>query len=335
MRSTKHRQQSILPILPRVLAFALASLLPAPALLCAAPEPAKTPEPIRVLTYNLRLSTTSKDKDGNAWENRRESLADVITKHPDGNGPYDFIGTQETVIHPKPGLNQRDFLASKLPTHGVIGRSREASAERGEGMILYWKKDRWLLDPRENGTFWLSDTPSTPGSKEESAGCPRTAVFGLFHELGASGAPTGRKLYVYDTHLDHISEGARQRGAKILLSHIAARTDKSIPVVLMGDLNCNEKSPTLRYLTGEKVTLDDSPAQPPLALIDTFAAANPGEKQTSTFNGFKAPGNKRIDFILVSPSLKTLSSKIIRTLRPDGGYPSDHFPVETILTWGE
>lgn len=314
-------------ILPRILASALVAL--------AAPLPAaqtaQQPEPIRVLTCNVRLSTAKDGRD--AWAHRRDALADVIARFPDGKGPYDFIGTQETIIHPDPELNQRDFLASKLTDYGVIGRSREKDPDRGEGMVLFWKKDRWRIDPKDYGTFWLSETPGVPGSKVEGASKPRTAAFGLFHEIGARGAPTGRKLYVYDTHLDHISDAARELGAKALLAHIAARNDKSAPVILMGDMNCDEKSTPMRYLLGERVHIDGFRTKPPLALVDTFAVANPGEKETGTFNGFKEPGKKRIDFILVTPDLRTLSSKIIRTKRPDGGYPTDHFPVESVLSW--
>ena len=351
MRSIKYRLQSFQSILPRVFALGLAALLPVSAL-CAAPaEPAKaakTPDPIRVLTFNLRLSTAANDaKNNNGWMHRREAVANIIAKFPDGNGPYDFVGTQETVIHPNANLNQRDFIASRLPGHGVIGRSREADAERGEGMVLYWKKDRWRLDPKDNGTFWLSATPSVPGSKAEGAQCARTAVFGLFYELDAGGAPTGRKVYVYDTHLDHVGEIARQRGAKALLEHAAARKDKSAPVILMGDFNCAPDSPSVRYLLGEKVELDGALVKPPMALVDTFAAAKngsgngkgkgkgkgKGEGGMGTFNGFKAAGGTRIDFILVSPELRSISSKIIRTLRDDGGFPSDHFPVEAVVAW--
>jgi len=335
---------SLARALPRVLAPGVAVMLSVSAFCAAAagaaaaskPAKAAEPEPIRVLTFNLRLSTAANDaKNNNGWAQRRESVVNVITKFPDGNGPYDFVGTQETIFHPDAKFHQRDFLASRLPGYGVIGRSRDADAARGEGMVLFWKKDRWRLDPKDNGTFWLSGTPDVPGSKAEGAACARTAVFGLFHELDASGAPTGRRVYVYDTHLDHVGELARQRGAKALLAHAAARKDRAAPVILMGDLNCGPNSPSVRYLLGREAELDGATVKPPMALVDTFAVTNPGAKDTGTFNGFKAPGGNRIDFILASPELRAISSKIIRTRRDDGGFPSDHFPVEAVMAWGK
>ncbi len=307
----------------------LTLLLIALAALC--PGAAAAPEPVRILSINLR---NSRAKDGdNAWEHRRESVVRVIATHPDGNGPYDFVGTQETVIHPDSELDQRGFLAARLAGYALIGRSRDKDPDVGEGMVLYYKKDRWRLDPKDNGTFWLSPTPDAPGSKYPGLRHARTAAYGLFHELDAAGAPTGRKLYVYDTHLDHTSESARQHGAQILMERVAARKDPSAPVVIMGDMNCGEKSAAIRYFQGEETQLDGAPVKSPLALVDTFRAANPKAKNVGTFNGFKAPGKEKIDFILASPALKTISSKIIRTRRDDGGYPTDHFPVETVLAW--
>lgn len=323
------RPSSILPRLPRLLAPVLLALL------CAAPLPAAgdaPPAPVRVLSFNLR---NSRANDGaNDWEHRRESVVRVIAAHPDGNGPYDFIGTQETIIHPDPGLDQRGFLAARLAAScAFIGRSRDKDPDLGEGMVLYYKKDRWRLDPKDNGTFWLSLAPDEPGSKYPGLRHARTASGGLFHELDAAGAPTGRRLYVYDTHLDHTSEAARQHGAKILMERVAARKDQAAPVIIMGDMNCGEKSAAILYFQGGETPLDGTPVKSPIALVDTFRAANPKAKNVGTFNGFKAAGKEKIDYIFTSPGLKTLSSKIIRTRRDDGGYPSDHFPLEAVLTW--
>jgi endonuclease/exonuclease/phosphatase family metal-dependent hydrolase len=296
------------------------------------PAAAASNEPVRVLTFNVRLSLA---QDGeNAWPKRKAFLVDVITKFPDGNGPYDFIGTQETVIHPKPELNQRDYLAANLAGYGHIGRSRETTKTHGEAMVLFWKTARWRLDAKDSGTFWLSATPEVPGSKVPGAGKPRTVTFGLFHEISATGSDTGRRVYVYNTHFDHISEEARQRGAKVLLERIAGRKSKAAPVIVMGDLNSGEASAAVRYLQGEAKELEGVIEKPPLALTDTFRAANPKAKDIGSFNSFKKPGTAKIDYIFITKPLKTLSSKIIRTMR-DGRYPSDHFPVEAVVRFAE
>ena len=280
---------------------------------------------VRILSINVRLSTANDGED--SWANRKDFMTGIIV-----DGKYDFVGSQETVMHANPELNQVTFIASKLPGHGVIGRSREVNPEVGEAMTLFYKKDRWRIDETDQGTFWLSDTPDVPGSKTDpTAGCPRTVTFALFHEL-KDNQPTGRKLYVYNTHYDHMSEGARQRAAKQLMDRIAARKEKDVLVVVTGDMNSGERSPTIRYMKGEQATLDGKELTPPFKLVDTFREVHPDATDVGTTNGFRAPGANKIDYIFVSPGVKTLSAEIIRTQR-DGRYPTDHFPIDAVITW--
>ena len=285
-------------------------------------------DPIRLLAINVRLSTAN---DGvNSWANRKDFMTEIIA-----GGNYDFIGTQETMMHPNPDLDQPSFIASKLPGHAFIGRSREIDPEAGEAMMIYYKKDRWRIDETDQETFWLSDTPDVPGSKTDpEAGCPRTVTAALFHEL-KEGQPTGRTIYIYNTHFDHLSEGARQRGAKQLMDRVAARKNKDVPIVVMGDMNCGERSPAIRYMKGEPMTLNGQTWNPPYKLADTFREVHPDATDVGTFNGFREPdrhGREKIDYVFVSPGLKTLSAEIIRTQR-EGRFPTDHFPVDAVITW--
>ena len=282
-------------------------------------------ESIRVLSINVRCSTAN---DGvNSWANRRDFMTDLIVE-----GNYDFIGTQETVINPIPNLNQVKFIASKLPKHGSFGRSREVLPNVGEAMMIYYKKNRWKIDPKEQKTFWLSDTPNVAGSKTDpTAGCTRSVTVALFHEL-KNKRPTGRKIYVYNTHFDHRSEEARQRAAKQLMEHIAKRKQKDIPVVVIGDMNCGERSAVIRFMKGEPMVLDDKEWQPPYKLVDTFRVVHPDATDVGTFNGFKASNTSKIDYIFISPGLKTISAEIIRTQR-EGRYPTDHFPINAVISW--
>ena len=247
-------------------------------------------------------------------------------------GKYDFIGTQETVMNPLPSLNQVKFIASKLPKHGSFGRSREVLPNVGEAMMIFYKKSRWKIDPKEQKTFWLSDTPNIAGSKTDlDAGCTRSVTAALFHEL-KDGRKTGRKIYVYNTHFDHRSEAARQRAAKQLMEHIAKRKQKDVPVVVMGDMNNGEQKPAIRYMKGEPMVLDGIERKPPYRLADTFRVVHPDVAEVGTFHGFKTPGTSKIDYIFISPGLKTISADIIRTQR-DGRYPTDHFPVNAVISW--
>jgi endonuclease/exonuclease/phosphatase family metal-dependent hydrolase len=280
-------------------------------------------EPIRVLTINIRCSAVQDGENG--WPYRKEFMTEIIA---DGN--YDFIGTQETVINSNPDLNQVDYITSKMPKHGSIWRSREVTLDKGECMLLLYKKERWKIDETDQGTFWLSDTPDVPGSKTyPKAGNVRCVTFGLFHEL-QNNTLTGQKIYVYNTHYDYKSEEARQRAAKLVMDRLADRKDKDAPVIIMGDMNCGEKSPAIRYMQGEPMILGGIEHKPPCRLIDSFRTVNPDAADVGTYNGFKKPGKEKIDFIFVSEPMKPLSSQIIRTQR-NGRYPTDHFPVEAVI----
>ncbi|MDR1142046.1 MAG: endonuclease/exonuclease/phosphatase family protein [Planctomycetaceae bacterium] len=281
---------------------------------------AEESEPIRILSVNVRYSTA---KDGeNSWSNRKEFLADVIVE-----GSYDFVGSQETVVDPRPEYNQVNYFISKMPNYGALWRSREKTPERGEAMLILWKKERWKIDTKDQGTFWISDTPEIPGSKTNPKALPRCVTFGLFHEL-KNGKETGYKIYVYNTH--YAGGEASQRGAKLLMERIFIRKDKEAPIVAMGDLNCGEESPPIRYMQGNPMILDGTEIKPPLGLIDTFRVANPNEVDVGTYNDFKSSGQVKADYIFVSAPLKTVSSKIIRTQR-NNRYPSDHFPIEAVI----
>jgi len=285
-------------------------------------------EPLKILTVNVRLSTANDGKD--AWAIRRDALADLIRKVP-----YDFIGGQEVIINPKDEVNQYKFLSEKLPEYGVIYRSREKSEEAGEGTPVFYRKDRWEMDEKDNGIYWLSDTPDVPGSitwKGQSK-CPRVVTGGLFYEKSRDGNRTGKSVYIYSTHFDHIGEIARQKAADFILQRINARKDKTVPVILMGDFNAAENSPTIRFLKGETVELDGQTKTPPMALVDSFRAVHPDEKDAATFQGFKEhnPKGAKIDYIFITPELKATAAEIIRDKTPEGRFPSDHYPVSAVL----
>lgn len=286
---------------------------------------------VAVLSFNVRMSLAP-EKDGeNAWPLRKGFLIEVMRTPPEdyGGAMYDFIGTQEAVIHPDPALNQVKFIIENMPEYASIYLSREKTPERGEAMLLLYRKDRWKIDPNDQGTFWLSDTPDEPGSNTWKAGCPRVCTYGLFHEL-KGGKATGKKLYVYNTHYDHRSDLARQNSSVQMIQRFADRSEKTVPLVFMGDFNSREDSPQILYLQGKKVKLGDKEHEPPLALLDTFRAVRPEATDVGTYNSFKKPGTGKIDYIFTSEGLKPSASTIIRTQR-DGKYPSDHFPLDALL----
>ena len=290
-------------------------------------------EPIAVLSINVRLSTAN---DGeNSWANRKEFMLSVIK---DRN--YDFIGGQEVVIHPNDDFNQFKYMSDNLPGYGSLFLCREKNPNQGEGAPVFYRKDRWEPDAKDQGTYWLSDTPDVPGSItwEGQSTCPRVVTGALFHELDADGKRTGKSLYVYATHLDHVGELARQKSTALIFDRFEKRENKDVPMILMGDFNCGERSPVVRFVKGETVTLGGESKTPTMKMLDTFREVHPNEKSVVTFNSFRTPrldadGNEpgeKIDYIFVTPNLKSLDAEIIRTNK-DGRFPSDHYPIRATV----
>lgn len=290
--------------------------------------------PVKILSFNIRYGTAP-DKE-NRWELRKDYVLEVMK-----SGNYDFIGGQEVLISPKEEYNQIKYLSENLSGYGTLYKCREKDPNQGEGTPLFFRTDRWKIDTEEQGTFWLSDTPNEPGSItwKGQSNCPRVCTGGLFHEIDKKGKETGKTLYVYSSHFDHVGEIPRQKAAALIFEKIAQRKDKNAPVVFMGDLNCGEKSPAIRFLKGETVVLGGEEKVPPMKFLDTFRVVYPEEKSVATFNGFQGPkfdGNgvniigEKIDYIFITPNVKVLEAEIMRMNR-DGKYPSDHYPIRTTI----
>ena len=291
-------------------------------------------EPMAVLSINVRLSTANDGKD--AWANRKELLLSVVKEHN-----YDFIGGQEVCIDPNDDLNQVKYLADNLPEYGCLYLCREKNPNKGEGTPIFYRKDRWEPDAEDQGTYWLSDTPDVPGSVtwEGQSTCPRVVTGALFYEMDTDGKRTGKSLYVYSTHLDHVCELARQKSAALIFDRFEQRKNKDVPMILVGDFNCGERSPVVRFVKGETVELGGESKTPTMHMLDTFRVVLPDEKSVATFHGFRGPRfdssgtveiGEKIDYIFVTPHLKTLDAEIIRT-NNNGRYPTDHYPIRATV----
>ncbi len=262
---------------------------------------------LKVMTFNIRLSPANDGPD--RWEVRKPMVADAIRQF---NG--DFVGVQEA------WADQIAFLNENLPDYRSIGRSREKDPSTGEGTPLYYRHDRWRLDPEQQGTFWLSDTPDVPGSRTWGNEIPRIVTWGRFIE-----ASTGRAVSVINTHFDHRSEPSRRQSAEQLARFVAERA-KQEPVVVTGDFNAPEDSYAIRFLRGEM-------PEPPIRLVDTFRVAHPDAVEVGTFGGFRGDvAGAKIDYVFTLPTARVLSAEIVRT-NQDGRYPSDHYPVTAAIAF--
>lgn len=250
---------------------------------------------LSVMTYNLR---TANDNPGEEWSSRRH----LVTKCIKGVSP-DIIGTQE-------GLSwQLGHIADALPKYGWIGLGRQGK-DQDEHMAIFYRKAR--LQPIEHGHFWLSDAPEVVGSATWGNIFPRMVTWVRFRDK-----KSGQKFYVFNTHLDHEVSLARLKSAELISKRISM-LDPHIPVLLIGDFNCDAvTSKVYKLLVKEKGFTD----------IWSSAATKKGGAH-GTFNGFGkfSLGNARIDWILARGHVQINSAEVIETIY-NGLYPSDHFPL--------
>jgi endonuclease/exonuclease/phosphatase family metal-dependent hydrolase len=253
---------------------------------------AAAPEPLSMMSFNIRYGTAN---DGpNRWELRREQLIDLLkTQNPD------VIGLQEALHF------QIDEILAALPDYRMVGVGRSDGGQGGEYAAILYRASR--LSVRRTNTFWFSDTPDVVKSNTWGAALERICTWALMDDK------QGTPFYVFNVHLDHISQPAREKSVGLLLDRIAARSP-TLPVVVTGDFNTGEANPATRAMLK--------------TMRDTFRVIHHDAKEVGTANQFKlgATTGEKIDYIFVEPTTDVLSADIVRT-SVDGRYPSDHFPV--------
>jgi endonuclease/exonuclease/phosphatase family metal-dependent hydrolase len=246
------------------------------------------------LTYNIRYDTPNDSAD--AWPERRDFLAGQLRFHKP-----DVFGIQE-------GLRRQvEYLQQELPDYKHVGVGRDDGREAGEYSALFYRADRFRA--LESGTFWLSETPDKV-SKGWDAALPRICTWALLEDSAA-----GSRMWVFNTHFDHIGKAARKASAALILQKISEKNTTGDPVVLMGDFNAEPEEEPIAVLQTTLNEARDASREPPFG-------------PEGTFNGFKfrEPVNRRIDYIFVSPGQHVLQYAVLSDSR-NCHYPSDHLPV--------
>lgn len=123
-----------------------------------------------------------------------------------------------------------------LPDYDWIGVGRDDGKESGELVPILYNRKKFKVV--EHGHFWISQTPSTPGSKSWNTACTRMCTWGLFKYKLQDGQPPSdtHQFYVFNLHLDHVSEAARVEGIKLVLAQIALKTQNTVPSILLGGI---------------------------------------------------------------------------------------------------
>jgi endonuclease/exonuclease/phosphatase family metal-dependent hydrolase len=267
---------------------------------------------LRLMSFNIRYGTAN---DGqNHWKNRREMVFDVFRNHRP-----DIVGLQEALDF------QIAEIRKAIAKYGQIGVAREDGKTDGEFSALLYNIDIYKVD--ESGTFWFSNTPEVPGSSHWGNACVRICTWARFLEK-----KSGRAFYVFNLHLDHVSQPSREKSAVLLAQRIHQRKHKN-PFVVTGDFNTGENNPVVMYLKDEAplAVQNGRESHNPVPMVDTFRVLHPDVKDVRTAHGFRGnrKGNK-IDYVFTPLVVKVLEAQILYD-NVDGRYPSDHFPVTATL----
>ncbi len=230
----------------------------------------------KVCSFNIRNGDA---EDGqNSWPYRADTVVELL-KQIDA----DLFGLQEVMDY------QLTSILEGLPDHGVIGVGRLDGESKGEYAPILYRKSKFL--PVRSGWFWLSETPSVPGSMSWDTACERICTWADF---GA--------FQFYNTHLDHVSALAQLRGAQLILGRM-----EDSPTLLTGDLNVVPTDPVIEFIRS-------------VGFADAIAPVS-----QSTFHNWRTEELGQIDYIF-SRGLVAQSPAIL-TAQLHGRDASDHFAV--------
>lgn len=248
---------------------------------------------MRILTCNVRVATASDGENG--WEFRKQLCADVIASQR-----ADVVCFQEM------NREQFTYLAAALSEFATYGMADHPLGEHPLNAIFH-RKD--LFAVVESAGYWLSETPHISGSKSWDSKCIRFANWVRLKEQA-----TGKQFRMINTHLDHVSQPARENQARILVEDASA-FPAEFPQFLTGDMNCDADNEAYRVFKSG-------------GWQDTYSAIHGVENPGITYHGFKglewswAVG--KMDFIFCRGDVRVTNSEIITDSR-EGRYPSDHF----------
>lgn len=245
---------------------------------------------------SLNIRYDSPNDGDNIWDYRKEELCQLLSYYKPA-----IFGVQEGLDH------QLNFIKEKLPSYAMIGVGREDGKKKGEFTpILY---DTLLFKLLDSNTFWLSEYEDSISVGWDAA-LERICTYGLFEDK-----KNGKKLFIFNTHFDHIGKKARLESVRLILKKIRMLNKSDLPLILMGDLNCEPNSDPIQLINSK---LTDGIKASITRLYGPIG----------TFSGFnnEAILDRRIDYIFVN-KLDVLRYRHIDDKRKNNNFISDHLPV--------
>ena len=258
---------------------------------------------MKILTCNIRYFGADDGED--SWPYRKDLCTQVI-----GAQSPDIICFQEM------WAEQFADMTSALPGYRSYGMTDEPTGRHPVNAIFYAQDTCTHIAA---GGYWLSETPHIPGSSSWDSSCVRLANW-----IRLEDCATGGEFRVINTHLDHVSQIAREHQAGRIVEDANAYP-QDYPQMLTGDMNCDTKNKAMDVFKAG-------------GWIDTYGAVHETEDPGHTYHGFLGPEHDssvgKMDWILARGSVKVADAAVIRDSQ-DGRFPSDHYFVSATVLPGE
>jgi len=256
----------------------------------------------KILSCNIRVDVPTDSDAGDGWEQRKELCAEVIHSQK-----AHLIGLQEVQeVHFKD-------LKARMPEYNTYALANPDAVFHPANAILFLRSRYELISC---GGFWLSELPHVAGSKSWDSARSR---FANWVEL--KDRISGKQFRLWNAHLDHIGQQAREKGAAMIVQASDALPDV-LPQIWTMDANASEDNNAIKSVKTS-------------GWIDTYAAVHGAEDPGFTFHAFKGPQRgrgKKIDWIFCKGPIKPIAAAIIRDGR-NNHYPSDHYFVSAEVSF--
>ena len=233
------------------------------------------------------------DPDGHSVEERAPRILEVINEYdPDLIGVQEFTPVWED--HFEKMFSEKYVMLNKYRTSdGWL-----------EGGPLLWKRGKFTLE--DKGWFWYSDTPDV-----ESGGCDKLGHKRICTYVKLRSVGDGKEFMFMNTHFG-FGDAEQIKSAELIKTR--AGNFGGMPYFITGDFNAAPDSPAYGVLTS---FMTDANAKD--LVSETYHGYHPGSK-----------GCEHIDYCFCGRGVKPLGAEIIRRTF-DGKFPSDHYPLLTVI----
>ena len=224
----------------------------------------------------------------------------------------DLIGFQELYGE------QKAFYLDGMPEYDAFCTiDRPENGMPADG--IFYRRDKFNVMP--SGANWLSETPHICGIRSWGSQCVRLVNWMILEEK-----LSGKPFKIYNTHLDHVGQIARERQAE-MINKASAVHPKELPQILTGDMNAAISNAVIHSFIAN-------------GWRDTYFEANGEDCQGISWHGLDGDacirkqdveGNEkgigRIDWIFVRGPVISRDTRIVKDTDSNGNLPSDHYFV--------